>query len=142
MGRMLNWFKTWRERRGLKQLVRTMGSRLRQRYGAQEFYTPGQVLKTCESIGLDENAQDQAIAMYVQPELADGILSKLNKSKGAHALRKFLIARCFDNFSEGCDADYNPFVHPSSHEGFDSFGDGSTSSDSGHGGGDSGGGHH
>ena len=149
MGRMRDWFKTWRERRRLKQLIRKMGPQLRQRYGAQEYYTPGQVLTTCDVIGVDETAKTQSVAMYVEPRLAEGILTKMNKSPAANELRKYLIVRCFDNFSDGDQSDYNPFMHASSHEGFSSVGDSFDFFDGGQGGGGSsghsggdGGGHH
>ena len=101
---MFGWLKTWRERRALRKLIRTMAVTLRQRYGPEKFYTPGQVLKTCDVLRLDDEAKANSVAMYVRPELADGILSKLNKSVGARELRKYLIARCFDSFSDGSGA--------------------------------------
>jgi hypothetical protein len=118
-----------------------MGRLLRQRYGAQEFYTPEQVVKTCESANLDDLATDRSIAIYVEPKISQGILSRLNKSQSANALRKYLIVRCFDSFSEGEQPDHNAFAHPSAHEGFHSGGESFDSFDGGHSG-DGGGGHH
>src|SRR6202050_338664 len=109
---MFAWFQTWKKRRALKKLVRQMGSLLQQRYGFQEFYTSEQVLKTTEMIGLDQEGQSYAIAMYVQPQDAIRILTKLRDAKWANELRKFMIVQCF-RFSDGSDgsSDYNVFMH-------------------------------
>jgi uncharacterized protein DUF6559 len=147
---MFALFQTWRKRRALKRLVRQMGALLQQRYGFQEFYTSDQVLKTTEVIGLDQEGQSYAIAMYVQPADAIRILTTLRNAKWANDLRAIMIGDCF-GFSGGNDgsSDYNVFMHHDavlSHHAINFDGgpfDGSHghhSSDSGHShGGDSGG---
>jgi hypothetical protein len=155
---MFAWFKSWRERRAIKKLVRQMGCLLQERYGFQEYYSPEQVLKTAELAGLDQEGQVYAIAMYVLPKDAQGVLRKLGSSKLAEQVRAYMVARCF-GFSGGNDgsSDYNVFMHHdavSSHHAINHHGgsfDGSYghhssggghSHDGGHSGGDSGGGHH
>jgi len=140
---MFSWFKSWKERRALKALMRQMGSSLRERYGQQEYYTPEQVLKTAD---LQKEEQIYAVAMYVLPENAQGILRKLDKSKIAEHVRAYMIARCF-GFSGGCDPSYNVFMHhdaiSSHHAGMIDGSHGHHVSNDGHShGGDSGGGHH
>jgi hypothetical protein len=118
---MFGWLTTWRERRDLKKLVRQMGSLLKQRYGFQEFYSPGQVSTTAALAGLDQQGEAYAIAMYVQPQDAIRVLTRLRGAKWANELRKIMIAQCF-GFSDGHDGavDYNVFAHHdfgSSHHG-------------------------
>jgi hypothetical protein len=138
---MLAYLRSWWERRKLKKLIRTMTLQLLRRYGAQEFYTPDQVVKTCEGAKLDQVATEQAVAMYVEPKVSEGILARLNRSSSANEIRKYLIARCFDGFSEGDGApQHNAFMHYSSYD--DLISGGSDNLGDGHSGGDFGSGHH
>jgi hypothetical protein len=139
---MLALIRSWWERRELRRLVKTMRLQLRRRYGAQEFYTQGQVEKTCEHIKLDAAASERAVAMYVEPKVNQGILTRFNGSQSANELRKYLIVRCFDGFSEGDQTPgQNPFMHSSTFENSGTS-EHSGSFDDGHSGGDFGGGHH
>jgi hypothetical protein len=157
---MFAWLQTWKKRRALKKLVRQMGSLLQQRYGFQEYYTSEQVLTTTALLGLDQEGESYAIAMYVQPVDAIRILTKLRDAKWANDLRAIMIGSCF-GFSGGNDgsADYNVFMHhdavlshrainydggpfDGSHGHHSSDGGHSHGGDSGgHSGGDTGGGH-
>jgi len=139
---MFDRFKAWKERRDLKRLIGSMGNLLRRNYGVDEFYTPEQVSRTCDKNGLDETTKARSVAMYSETKLADGFLTKMGRSESANELRKYLIRRCFDNFSEGDDSSYNVFMHASEQPGI-AHDNGSFDGDSsGNSGADSGGGHH
>ena len=101
------------------------------------------MLKTCERAGLDsDKSKAMALAMYAEPTKATSFLSKLNQSQSAQELRKYLIIRCFDNFSEGDQPEQNIFMHPSSANGEGHGGIFSENWDDHHSSGDFGGGHH
>jgi hypothetical protein len=147
---MLAWLKGWGERRAIRKLVRKMGPSLKHRYGFQEFYTSGQVLKTEELMGLDKEGQAYAVAMYVQPEDAIRIPTKMRDAKWADSLRSFMIGQCF-GFSGGTggSANYNVFMHHNaggSHHGINHaggfFDSSHHSSDGGNSPGEYSGGHH
>ncbi len=110
---MLEWFHSWRRREAFKKVARQMVPLLRERYGFQEFYTPEQVLKTAELAGLGQESQAYAVAMYVLPEKAKGILRKLANSRIAEDVRAFMIS-CFGpsgGYDPGPGSGYNVFMH-------------------------------
>ena len=143
---MLAWLHEWKERRALQKLARKVGPKLKKRYGFQEYYTPEQVLATAEQSGLDREAQAYAVAMYVLPENAQGVLRELGQTKLAGQVRAYMIGRCC-GFGGGYDgsSDQNVFMHHSTftshHDGTSTDGSLGHSSDGGHSGGHSCGGH-
>ena len=60
--KIIEYFK---KRRAIKAYVRVLPRLLKKRYGKHKKYTEGQVKKTVEVAGLDQQYVDYALAMYI-----------------------------------------------------------------------------
>lgn len=79
----------------IRALAKSVSSILRQKFGSKQFYTAEEVAIACDEGGAAENVRQYAVAMFVEPEQAGGVLQKLGSSKTAHELRKFLATQIF-----------------------------------------------
>jgi hypothetical protein len=65
--KMKTFFQRRSEERMLKKLAASLGPTLKKRYGFQEYYSEGQVLKTIEDCEFDPQTKPYAVAMFVFP---------------------------------------------------------------------------
>ncbi len=116
----------------IRALAKSVSSILRQRFGSKQFYTAEEVDAACEECRAPESVRQYAVAMFVEPEQAGGVLQKLGSSKTARELRTFLATQIF--FISLPDVSLNAFAID-----FDAAGDsGGGASDSSGVGGDGG----
>ena len=84
-----------KDRWRIRALAKSVSAVLRQKYGSQQFYTAEQVDIACDECRAPEPVREYAVAMFVEPEQAGGVLQKLGSAKTAHELRKFLATQIF-----------------------------------------------
>jgi hypothetical protein len=83
--------EAWR----IRALAKSVSDILRQKYEPQEYYSEEQVEAACDECQAPPSVRQYAVAMFVEPAEADGVLQKLGSSKTAHELRKFLASQVF-----------------------------------------------
>lgn len=79
----------------IRALAKSVSSILRQRFGSKQFYTAEEVDAACHECRAPEAVRQYAVAMFVEPEQAGGVLQKLGSSRTAHELRTFLATQIF-----------------------------------------------
>ena len=82
---------TWR----IRALAKSVSAVLRERFDSKQFYTAEEVEAACNECGAPEDVRQYAVAMFVEPEQAQGVLEKLGSSRTALELRKFLATQIF-----------------------------------------------
>ena len=116
----------------IRALAKSVSTILWERFGSKQFYTAEEVEAACEECRAPEAVRQYAVAMFVEPEQAGGVLQKLGSSKTARELRTFLATQIF--FISLPDVSFNAFAID-----FDAAGDsGGGASDSSGVGGDGG----
>jgi len=83
--------EAWR----IRALAKSVSDILRQEYEPQEYYSEEQVEAACNECHAPQSVRQYAVAMFVEPTQADGVLQKLGSSKTAHELRTFLASQVF-----------------------------------------------
>jgi hypothetical protein len=68
---------------------------LRERFEAKQFYTAEEVAEACDECRAPDDVRQYAVAMFVEPAQAQGVLEKLGASRTALELRKFLATQIF-----------------------------------------------
>ena len=128
----------------LRALAKSVGAILRQRFGSNQFYSAEEVAAACDECRAPEAVRQYAVAMFVEPEQAGGVLEKLGASKTARELRVFLATQIF--FISLPEVSLDPFAidfhdagDPSgASDGLGFSGDGGSDGGGGDGGGDGG----
>ena len=84
-----------KDRWRIRALAKSVSTVLRQKFGSQQFYTAEQVDVACDDCRAPDAVREYAVAMFVEPEQAGGVLQKLGSSKTALELRKFFATQIF-----------------------------------------------
>ena len=85
----------------IRALAKSISTVLQQRFESKQLYTPDEVEAACDECHATEALRHYALVMFVDPELAGGVLERLGSSQTAQELRKFLASQVF--LSPGVD---------------------------------------
>ncbi|MCP4769095.1 MAG: hypothetical protein GY875_22900 [Gammaproteobacteria bacterium] len=81
----------------MKRMISLLPRELADRYGASDFYTPGQVSKTLEAKDYSMEFERYALVIFVDPDICQ---AELISPESYESLRKEIAARYFDgNFN-------------------------------------------
>lgn len=83
--------ETWR----IRALAKSVSDILRERVDTKQFYTAAEVAAACDECRAPNDVRQYAVAMFVEPDQAQGVLEKLGASRTALELRTFLATQIF-----------------------------------------------
>ena len=99
---MMNWLAKRRRRKTLLKGLRIVGPLLKERYGASDTYTVGQVRRSVEDARVPKDFITYGYAIFLQKDDFDTVQQKLGREALYYVLRREVADLCFSgeiNFS-------------------------------------------
>lgn len=86
--RLLNWYKSIKQKRTLKRQFLQLGPMLAHRFSRSEFYTFAQVQTTLDTLGIESASHFKGYAMFLDEASYSQNISSLDRKHQYHQVRE------------------------------------------------------